>query len=160
MRNQTECWLETVFGLYAAKSELRTKLVLRVYTPEQLEWVYLPANKTHYQRDDQKPTMPKLIRQSVASCPLSFLWDDINNSWLEIKLPASTINRTVPSTDSKGPSLHSCPLNTSHFQVTFIHLFHSKTYLCSCFPSIPKTDQSQGLFKIHSSGSTQNFSPH
>lgn len=39
--------VETVLGLYGAKSELRSKLVGRVGT-EQLELVYLPAEENTY----------------------------------------------------------------------------------------------------------------
>lgn len=40
--------LETVVGLHAVKSELKTKLVGRVDTPEQLELGYLPVEENTY----------------------------------------------------------------------------------------------------------------
>lgn len=40
--------LETMLGLYAAKSQLRAKLVGRADTPEQLELVYLPVEENTY----------------------------------------------------------------------------------------------------------------
>lgn len=111
--------LVTVLGLYAAKSELRAKLVGRVDTPEQLELAYLSVEKTTYtQRNDQKLMMPKLIRKCVVTCPVAFLWEEINNSWLQVKLPARAVNSILSSIDSKGPSSYSCPHSTSYFHVT------------------------------------------
>ena len=37
--------LETVVGIHAVKSEIRTKLVERIDTPEQLELIYLPIEE-------------------------------------------------------------------------------------------------------------------
>ena len=37
-------------GIHAVKSEIRTKLVGRIDTPEQLELIYLPIEENSYTR--------------------------------------------------------------------------------------------------------------
>lgn len=64
--------------------------------------------------------MPTLIRKCVVTCPVAFLWEEINNSWLEVKLAASAINRSLSSIDSKKPSLYSCHHNTPYFHNTLV----------------------------------------
>lgn len=93
---------------------------------------------------------PKSIRKCVVTCPVAFLWGEINNSWLQVKLPASAVTSSLSSIDSKEASPRSCPHNTFH-----------NTWVCSSMTSmvpcptsliasslLQNIDQNQHLFEI------------